>query len=323
LYCRGNPIGRRDPGGTSDVNGTPDQPSAPESDSGKVTFEKDTIAGYTSRKDAGSNPAPRPVSPQAGPAPAQGPARTTPPVPATPPPTPIATDPPSPLKAQILAKGLGTVSSVDQTSLDEKKYLDTWKHPAMSNVTNGLSDAKASEFNSKIHPTVMALLNAPFSPSTRSLSSHGEQFQIGKELLCLHPLINTVNGEAKNATFPIDDGDGGVTNPRNFSDQRWAAGRPATLNVLDAFGHCYGGCRIAQECGALVGLMWQREREAWREAGYGGPHDSFPQDVHNFSRGVLIVISQPDAGVDCLSACADAADSLLDLSAPTRVETRP
>ncbi len=311
-YCRDNPILLRDPGGRdSDVNGTPAESSGPAAETSGTTFKADPVAGMNAvATSAVRAPAPAPAPP-AAPAPV-APPRPSAPAPAPAPPTPIATEAPSALKARILAKEVSAFDGNTENSLDEKKYLDTWKHPAMNDVTHGLPDDKAQEFRSKIDPAVMSVLNAPISPSTRPIYTWQSQLGIGLELSCIKPIVGR---ECELATFGAMEGSH-ETQPNSFASERFKAGHFDTMNVNDAFGHCFDGCRVAQQCGVMTALAWGREREAWREAGYRGPHDSFPQDVHNEARGVLIYMSQPDGGVDCKQACTDVADTLLDLTAP-------
>jgi hypothetical protein len=236
------------------------------------------------------------------------------PAPPAPAPVPIQTEPPSAAKAQVLAQEIGRLENKDEKTLDEDKYLETWKHPAMSDVTHGLTAKQADEFTSKIGPDALSILNAPVSPSTRPLWLISTHVAIGFEMLCIEPIVTN---ECNEATFSLPTTDGGLVNPKNVSTQRFNAGKSITSNVLDAYGHCFDGCRVAQQCGPLTQLAWGREREAWREAGYAGPHDSFPQDVHNEARGLLLYMTHQDGGtIDCAAACADAVDTLLDLSAP-------
>jgi len=85
-------------------------------------------------------------------------------------------------------------------------------------------------------------------------------------------------------------------------------------NHLDAFGHCWAGCRAQELCGGCQnpGVFY----EIAREAGYGGDeHDSFAEDWRNQEIGARGAVTDQS----CEDYCTDKIESGgLDLTAPQR-----
>jgi outer membrane protein OmpA-like peptidoglycan-associated protein len=91
---------------------------------------------------------------------------------------------------------------------------------------------------------------------------------------------------------------------------------PVPSNYYDAFGHCWVACAGSRRCGPASTLTLGYLRELLREyTPYGGPHDSYRQDVANEKHGIVLSVLQGDCGF----LCADAVSrNSLDLTAPTR-----
>ncbi len=83
----------------------------------------------------------------------------------------------------------------------------------------------------------------------------------------------------------------------------------------DAFGHCWVACEGSRRCGNAATRDLGFLREVSRELGFGGPHDSFRQDVANQATGRELAYSSGR----CYTLCDTAYRSGgLDLTAPTR-----
>jgi hypothetical protein len=83
----------------------------------------------------------------------------------------------------------------------------------------------------------------------------------------------------------------------------------------DAFGHCWIGCEGTRRCGETPTAILGTGHEISRELGFGGPHDSFRQDIRNQSIGRRLAFSSGT----CFNLCDTARSSgNLDLSAPQR-----
>jgi len=109
---------------------------------------------------------------------------------------------------------------------------------------------------------------------------------------------------------------------KELTFDRWiahACGRSATgylhSREWDAFGHCWIGCEGTRRCGETPTALLGAGREISRELGFGGPHDSFRQDIFNQATGRRLAYA---AGT-CYGLCDSAHNSgRLDLTAPVR-----
>jgi hypothetical protein len=119
------------------------------------------------------------------------------------------------------------------------------------------------------------------------------------------PCLNDLEGPMGNITF-------NRWIPHACSHE--ASGFLASPN-WDAFGHCWIGCEGTRKCGESPTAILGTGREVSREMGFGGPHDSFRQDVRNQAAGRRLAHSSGT----CYTLCDGAARSGgLDLSAPRR-----
>src|SRR6266496_250915 len=83
----------------------------------------------------------------------------------------------------------------------------------------------------------------------------------------------------------------------------------------DAFGHCWVACEGSRRCGNAATRDLGFLREVSRELGFGGPHDSFRQDVANQAAGRELAYSSGRCYTLCDTAYCSGG---LDLTAPTR-----
>ena len=114
-----------------------------------------------------------------------------------------------------------------------------------------------------------------------------------------------------------------VDQPMRTLTRQWmsatCAGRgnvgPLHARDWDAFGHCWVACEGSRRCGNFAAAEIGTARELLREAGYGGPHDSFRQDVANQATGRELAFTPGR----CYTLCDDAYRAGgLDLTAPVR-----
>lgn len=208
----------------------------------------------------------------------------------------------NPGKAERLSKLVPQPAGQPSGTFDQDKYVRAWSNPAMHDVRHGLTADQLAKLKSAVNPN---------GPNAATLQTLNTPVQAGLtdalNKLCADP----ISDEVQRYTFSE-----GTRRSGGFIMQRFLkTGEEVPSNVLDAFGHCFNGCEVAKQCGPSTAVVLGREYEAWREAGWGGDHDSFVQDVHNQGRGVLLYLNKGES-VDCKAECAAAVDYLLDLSAP-------
>jgi hypothetical protein len=149
---------------------------------------------------------------------------------------------------------------------------------------------------------------------TETTEANSRFWQGAAELL-VGPLVRWTRGYfcLKQVFPPMKD----LTFNHWIPDTCTARGGAGALHARDwdAFGHCWVACEGSRRCGNAATRDLGFLREVSRELGFGGPHDSFRQDVANQATGRELAYSSGRCYTLCDTAYRTGG---FDLTAPTR-----